>query len=67
MNILCKGDGSRLIYLLRDKLGIAENIDSWLTLYSGFARIAITYSVNGRNLIKSLDEMFSEIEILKKE
>lgn len=65
MNMLCKGDGSRLIYLLRDKLGIAENIDSWLTLYSGFARIAITYSVNGRNLIKSLEEMFSEIENFK--
>lgn len=65
MNMLCKGDGSRLIYLLRDKLGIAENIDSWLTLYSGFVRIAITYSVKGENLIKSLEEMFSEIENFK--
>lgn len=66
MNMLCKGDGSRLIYLLRDKLGLAENIDSWLTLYNGFARMSFTYSVRTEYVKESLKAMFCEISNFRK-
>lgn len=60
-DMLCRGDGSRLSYLLKDQLALTDYVDAALSLYHGFGAITLTFSVDNRVLEQALDLIFREI------
>lgn len=66
-SMLCRGDGSRLIYLLKDQYALTDDIESYVSLYQGFACITFQFTIENRDLEEGLQLFFNEIRNFKRE
>ncbi len=66
-SILGDGDGSRLSLLLREELGIVDEIYSEIEPHHGFCTLSISYDVTHDRLLESIELVYSVIRSLMHE
>jgi len=64
-SILGDGVGSRLSTVLRERLGLVDEIYTTLDKYNGFSILSINYDVFHENVFVSLDSVFTMLKEMK--
>lgn len=66
-SIIGEGIGSRLSLILREELGITDEVYSKVDTYLDFSKISIEFSTDNRTLISALNHTFDIIASLREE
>lgn len=67
IDILAKGDGSKLSWIMKDCMGWVGDVWGEIERFKAFSRMKIEFSIDGKNLVDSLEEFIKIIRNLKAE